>query len=657
MALFPHDPWVIAVVKEGVRLTFHTPLPLVSYPSWISVPKNPNKASALRLEVQALLRKRAIETVVWRKSPGFYSHLFVVPKPGGRWRPVIDLSVLNKYLVIPKFKMETARALRRSIRQNDYAVSIDLSDAYLHVPMHRNTRRYLRFAIDGEVYTFTALPFGVSIAPWVFTRLMDAVVSLLRQRTVSEVSNYLDDCLQKHQDPVQLSNDLSHFLLLLESLGFMVNREKSALLPSQSFVHLGMSFQTNRNLVFPSDKRVRKLVELGQSLLSLQRSTPRTLHQFLGSCVATSDLVPLGGVHLRPLQWALSDIWTPQSSDWDCSIPITTSLRQALSTWTNVSWLTTGVPIRPVPPSISLCTDASGLGWGAHLLPSFQVTQGVWGPTESLLHSNDKEMLAVHRALQAWLTPISRQSVMVLSDNTAVCSYINRQGGTRSRSLCQHAVDLLTFCHANQITIQARHIPGRLNVIADGLSRQRCLHTEWTLHPRIFAAIANLPISRRDSSRRGRFSLRHHREKRLCVPANVTGTVAAGTDGHYTVQRDSGGPSSVETILDNNTPQTVCSTTAETATQSRPVDPTVLRTESPTSRNPEPPCISAIKSRLREKGYAESVINRICYSRRGSTLEVYSGNGRSFRAGGISKAALHWIFHQNASVTFLSTFS
>ena len=169
-------------------------------------------------------------------------------------------------------------------------------------------------------------------------------------------------------------------------------------------------------------------------------------------------------------------------------------------------------------------------------------------------------------------------------------------------------------------------------MIADGLSRQRCLHTEWTLHPRIFAAIANLPISRRDSSRRGRFSLRHHREKRLCVPANVTGTVAAGTDGHYTVQRDSGGPSSVETILDNNTPQTVCSTPTETATQSRPVDPTVLRTESPTSRNPEPPCISAIKSRLREKGYAESVINRICHSRRGSTLEVYSGKWTVFQS-------------------------
>ena len=120
--------------------------------------------------------------------------------------------------------METARALRRSVNQGDYAVSIDLSDAYLHVPMHRSTRRYLRFAIDGQVFTFRALPFGISIAPWVFTRLMDVAVGHLRQVTVSDVSNYLDDCLQKNKDPLQLAADLTVFLDMLESLGWLVNR-------------------------------------------------------------------------------------------------------------------------------------------------------------------------------------------------------------------------------------------------------------------------------------------------------------------------------------------------------------------------------------------------------------------------------------------------
>ena len=43
------------------------------------------------------------------KSLGFYSCLFLVPRPHQRWRPVIDLSRLNTFLHVEKFKMETPR--------------------------------------------------------------------------------------------------------------------------------------------------------------------------------------------------------------------------------------------------------------------------------------------------------------------------------------------------------------------------------------------------------------------------------------------------------------------------------------------------------------------------------------------------------------------
>ena len=86
------DPWVQTVVTEGLRISFSSPPPLTRSPQWISVPRAPARAAALRAEVQALLLKRAVEEVTDPASPGFYSHLFVVPKPGGRWRPVIDLA-------------------------------------------------------------------------------------------------------------------------------------------------------------------------------------------------------------------------------------------------------------------------------------------------------------------------------------------------------------------------------------------------------------------------------------------------------------------------------------------------------------------------------------------------------------------------------------
>ena len=49
--------------------------------------------------------KNAIERVENVKSLGFYSRLFLVLKPHQRWRLVIDLSRLNTFLHVEKFKM------------------------------------------------------------------------------------------------------------------------------------------------------------------------------------------------------------------------------------------------------------------------------------------------------------------------------------------------------------------------------------------------------------------------------------------------------------------------------------------------------------------------------------------------------------------------
>ena len=75
------------------------------------------------------------------KCKMFYSRLFLVPKPHQRWRPVIDLSRLNTFLHVEKFKMETPESIRTSLIPGEWVSSIDLSDAYLHIPIHPNSRK------------------------------------------------------------------------------------------------------------------------------------------------------------------------------------------------------------------------------------------------------------------------------------------------------------------------------------------------------------------------------------------------------------------------------------------------------------------------------------------------------------------------------------
>ena len=91
-------------------------------------------------------------------------------------------------------------------------------------------------------------------------------------------------------------------------------------------------------------------------------------------------------------------------------------------------------------------------------------------------------MRAVRLSLEL-LHPAPDAHVLVATDNSTVVAYINKEGGTRSRSLWEETQLLFAVLFKGRFFLRARHIPGRLNVIADQLSREgQILPTEWSLH-------------------------------------------------------------------------------------------------------------------------------------------------------------------------------
>ena len=130
------------------------------------IPKDPEKRRVILEEIKSLLDKNAIEIVDPKDSnTGFYSTIFTVPKQTGGFRAILNLRKLNKFIRNQHFKMETLRSVIQSLNIGDWVFSIDLSDAYLHVPIHLESRKYLRFAIEGKVFQYRALPFGISLPP------------------------------------------------------------------------------------------------------------------------------------------------------------------------------------------------------------------------------------------------------------------------------------------------------------------------------------------------------------------------------------------------------------------------------------------------------------------------------------------------------------
>ena len=97
--------------------------------------------SILQKEVDELLAKGAIEPS--SGGAGVFSSVFVVPKcTGGLW-PILNLKHFNHYMHIPSFKMPTIRHVQQLIQHGDYAFSIDLQDAYLHIPIAKHHHHFL----------------------------------------------------------------------------------------------------------------------------------------------------------------------------------------------------------------------------------------------------------------------------------------------------------------------------------------------------------------------------------------------------------------------------------------------------------------------------------------------------------------------------------
>ena len=480
------NPRVVSILREGYQLPFKERPPLARYPVIASGSSNPIRNKNLNEALQSLGQKQAIERVSVQSSLGFYNRLFLVPKPNKKWRPILDLSQLNLYLAPAMFKMETPEAIRLSLQQGEWVTSPDFSDAYFHIPINLRARKYLRFHIKGQTFQFTALPFGLSTAPLEFTKVVKEVKLMAQARGI-RIHQYLDDWLLRAPCQEMCLRHTQTLLDLCRSLGWVVNMGKSELVPQQTFDFIGYHFDLSQGLVKPTQERWLALSQKINLLVGLETCSVRQFMSLIGLLTATEKQVVSGRLHMRPIQWHLKKHWhVPEPLEK--IIPIPVSLHVHLRWWLDPDNVLSGQPLHPLQHALQLFTDASNEGWDAHL--GDYTAKGLWSRSESALHINLLELKAVLLALKQFEQLCCNQIILVCTDNTTVVSYINKEGGMRSGSLCALLWRLLLWCNQRQIILRARHIPGHLNVIANKLSRpNQVIQTEWSLLPEVFALL------------------------------------------------------------------------------------------------------------------------------------------------------------------------
>ncbi|XP_071080823.1 uncharacterized protein [Haliotis cracherodii] len=297
---------------------------------------------------------------------GLLLHLFPRhKKKDGGFRPFLNLRKLNKLIEVPSFRMETLRSVISAVESGEWLTSIDLKDAYLHEPIHSEFKKYLWFSFDARCYQFRILPFRISPAPRVFTKLMLIPAQVARSKG-RFCHPYLNDWLLRALSHHMSQIATQEVLDILVSLGWIVNLKKSDLNPAQTLVFLGANLNTESGLVSLSQDRIVRVKSVTSLFLLSTRHTARTWLQLLGNMSATVDVVWRARLRMRPIQQALRRLWA-NSEDLEKVLETTAWLIPHLQWWTEDGNLSRGLPLDTAVPSLTVQTDASLSGWGGVL--------------------------------------------------------------------------------------------------------------------------------------------------------------------------------------------------------------------------------------------------------------------------------------------------
>ena len=284
--------FILSVIRDGYKIPF-----IVFPPPKVS----PNNGSALKERefvseaICNLISNKCLE--VLDHPPAIVNPLSVSIQSSGKKRLILDLRHVNLYIFKQKFKCEDLSVALKVMSKGYYLFKFDLKSGYHHVEIFPDHRKYLAFAWDFgdgvlKYFQFAVLPFGLSSAPFLFTKLLKPVVTSWRCKGIPMVI-FLDDGLGGGANSIQAKiNSLTVNADLLK-FGFVINENKSLWEPVQNIIWLGTVLDTNQGFISVTEHRIAKLKSSIDSILKGGCTTVnvRTLAAVVGQITSLTPCV------------------------------------------------------------------------------------------------------------------------------------------------------------------------------------------------------------------------------------------------------------------------------------------------------------------------------------------------------------------------------
>ena len=251
-----------------------------------------NKRSSLvhsKFVKSAILELLQAKCVTEVEMPYIVNPLDRIGYSSGKKRLVLDLRHVNKYVIKQKVKFEGVKEALSYAHKDLCMIKFDLKSGYHHIDIHDSFQKYLDFSWDFDgvtrYFTFTVLPFGLSSAGHISTKVVRVLVNYWRTRAIPVVV-YLDDgwVCQKYEKCVKTAT------LVRESLhnaGFLVNEEKSQFIPSKKMKWLGFVWNLEKGTLDIPDDKVKVILSMIRSVLDgIKITNARKLASIVGKIIS-----------------------------------------------------------------------------------------------------------------------------------------------------------------------------------------------------------------------------------------------------------------------------------------------------------------------------------------------------------------------------------
>ena len=434
---------------------------------------------ALDMAVHKMYKKKAIFKA--KKILG-QSRLFTIPKKDSiEERLIMDLSWLNQYIECPTFKMLTLKEIKLLLPLGFWTVSLDLKDGFWHLSMFYKLRPYLGFEYRNQLWQFRVMPFGLNVAPRIFTKLIAYMIKIMAAEGIWCLP-FLDDLLIIAATKEECLLKLEKARKILEEHGWIIHLEKSRLEPQQVFQWLGIQYDLVAHTRSASEASLDALHSNLKSLITSQTCTKREIMKLQGLANWVGQVNPISRLMLSRTKNLLKIFRKPAL---DTVLKLKMWMKLSLVKWLHIPQ----IPQRLGNPSPHLViqTDASQKGWG------FKVNkrgyQGIYDDSMLIYSINILELLTIWYALL--MIDKKNLVIQILSDNSTAVSAV-RKCTSNQFHIAMIAELIWRRATTMMWTLQIEHIKGSFNVLADQLSRNTVLSTEWSLRKEDFYHIIKL---------------------------------------------------------------------------------------------------------------------------------------------------------------------